>query len=274
MRLRFRLERFVELGPFYRIAGLWVLLLLLAGLGGAVAWLAYAAEFEGPREAAWWAFLHLTDTGRLAEDRAPGTRILGVVLSIAGLAVFVGALIAVLTQWFEAHMEHLSLGLTPVTYEGHFVVLGWTSRMPELVAALLGERAGARVVLMTEEITPQVRQDVLDRLERRRLPRRLVFRTGDPEQVEHLARARCNAADAIAVPGRTGVAESASDARALKIVASLERHTIADGRERPRVAVELFDPALVPVAEASYAGPLLAVPGDLVLGRSLCANQG
>ncbi len=71
------------------------------------------------------------------------------------------------------------------------------------------------------------------------------------------------------MPGRTGVAESASDARALKIVASLERHTIADGRERPRVAVELFDPALVPVAEASYAGPLLAVPGDLVLGRSL-----
>ncbi len=32
MRLRFRLERFVELGPFYRIAGPWVLLLLLAWL--------------------------------------------------------------------------------------------------------------------------------------------------------------------------------------------------------------------------------------------------
>ena len=92
----FHFERFLARGAYSKVAVLWAILLLLSLVGGALAWLTAAGRFDGLDEAIWWAFLRLSDPGHLAQDHAPGMRLLGIVIAVLGLVLFVGALVAVL----------------------------------------------------------------------------------------------------------------------------------------------------------------------------------
>jgi hypothetical protein len=120
-------------GPLYRVLAIWGLILVIAVLGGTSAWLLPEKEFGGIGEAVWWAFLRLSDPGYLGEEEETGGRVLALMLTVLGLAIFVGALIAIITQWLTDLLGRLALGMTPIRAEDHFVVLGWTSRSLEMV---------------------------------------------------------------------------------------------------------------------------------------------
>lgn len=270
--IAFQLESFLMRGPHYKVLALWAVVLAIALIGGGLAYLAPAAQFGSFLDAAWWAFLRLSDPGFLAEDAGPGLRLLAIVLTVLGLAVFVGALVAVLTQSFNEHMDRLALGLTPVTCENHVVILGWTSRTVELLGALSEEgRPSTRVVALIERVTPERWQQISDRLPNRAFRRSLVLRSGDAEQVEHLERANCRGASVIVLPGADQPPQGAAsrDPRTLKILASLDRHTADLEGGRPRVAAEVFDSSLLAVAEATYGGRSQIVLSDTLVGRSL-----
>ena len=109
------------------------LLLIAAALGlisvfGGAAVLRAGTGFEDFGEAVWWAFLRLSDPGYLGDDVGALNRTVSTVITVAGYVVFLGALVAVMTQWLEERMERLESGLTPVARDDHVLVLGWTHR--------------------------------------------------------------------------------------------------------------------------------------------------
>jgi Trk K+ transport system NAD-binding subunit len=266
----FGVERFLALGAYSKIAALWVILIVLAVVGGILAWLTPALAFDDLGEAAWWALLRLSDPGYLADDNATGVRLLSIVLTMLGLALYVGVLIAIITQGFTERMERLALGMTPVRFTGHVAVVGWTNRTLELVAELLEFReTPPRVVVLVEHITAEIEQSLRDRLPRR-LRRRVVLRTGDPERLEGLARIRGHSADVVVLPGadRPDGDAGSDDPRVLKVIASLDK-TAGKEESRPRIIAEIVDVDFIPVAEAAYPGPLQMVPSEVLVGRSL-----
>ena len=115
-RLTFRVERLLVRGAHYRLLVIAAAIGLISILGGAlVVWA--GTGFGDFSEAVWWAFLRLTDPGYLGDDAGTVNRIVSTVLTILGYVVFLGALVAVMTQWLDDRMERLEAGLTPATVE-------------------------------------------------------------------------------------------------------------------------------------------------------------
>ena len=66
----------------------------------------------------WWAFLRLTDPGYLGDDEGNWRRVVSTWLTVSGYVLFMGTLIAILTQWLNRTMRALEQGLTPITVRG------------------------------------------------------------------------------------------------------------------------------------------------------------
>jgi len=272
--LTFRFERLLGRGPFYRVLAIFSLILVIAILGGTLAWLLPGKEFDGIGDAFWWAFLRLSDPGYLVEEDDPGGRLLAVLLTVLGLAIFVGALIAIITQWLSDFLDRLALGMTPVRMNDHVVVLGWTNRSLELTASLVhaGDRfRPPKVALMVDRITDELVHEVETRVGAKNYRRRVIIRSGDPRQVGHLTRVDCAHARAIVLPSDAASADGPRqrDADTLRIIASLRSNSFSEGAPRPRLAIELSDPDMLEIASATYPGETHIVASNVLIGRSL-----
>lgn len=288
-RLAYRLERLFVRGAQYRLA------LIAAGIGlisvlGGVLVLALGSGFDDFGAAVWWAFLRLTDPGYLGDDVGTVNRTVSTVLTVAGYVVFLGALVAVMTQWLDARMERLEAGLTPVARNDHVLVLGWTNRTDTVVEELLRSeervrrflrRHGARdlhVVVMAERVNATRLQDLRDAVGDAWDESRVTLRSGSPLRLEHLARVDYLNAAAVIVPGTEfgegGVGQM--DARTVKTLLSLgsepEGGRRPEAGELPLTVAEVFDVRKVPVARRAYRGGLELVASDAVVSRLLAQN--
>ncbi len=63
-------------------------------------------SFSQEGQAIWWAFRRLTDPGNLGDDEGLFTRVLSSVLTVLGYVLFMGSLIAIMTQWLNAKLRH------------------------------------------------------------------------------------------------------------------------------------------------------------------------
>src|SRR5690606_7794786 len=77
-------------------------------------------------DAIWWAFLRLTDPGYLGDDAGAFRRTVSTFVTVAGYVLFMGSLIAIMTQWLRQRMLQLERGLTPIAMRDHILLLGWT----------------------------------------------------------------------------------------------------------------------------------------------------
>lgn len=267
-RLTFLLERLLVRGVHFRLLVIAALLGLVAGGAGLLV-LAVDGEFGGAGEAVWWAFLRLTDPGYLGDDAGLGRRVISTGVTIAGYVLFMGALIAIMTQWLSQTMRSLERGLTPISESDHVLVLGWSNRTPPLVQELVRSeervarflrRRGARklrIVILAEEVDASLVQELADTLGTDWDPRQVIFRSGTPLHIDHLARVDFVHAGAVIVPGsdfgRVGGAEQ--DARIVKVLLSISRYggMVEDGA-LPLVVSEIFDPTKLHVARQAYEG--------------------
>lgn len=122
-RLKFLLERLVVRGPLYRLLLVALLVAAISLLGGLFVHLA-GSGLSSAGEAVWWAFLRLTDPGYLGDDQGVLRRTVSTVLTVLGYVLFLGALVAIMIQWFNARLRELELGLTPIAHNDHVLVLG------------------------------------------------------------------------------------------------------------------------------------------------------
>ncbi|MFT5430744.1 MAG: hypothetical protein ACI9OJ_001420 [Myxococcota bacterium] len=132
------MEQLVARGPAYRLALVAAMVLGVSIVGGLVA-IIFGAP-ESVAGAVWWAFLRLTDPGYLGDDEGAARRTISTIVTVTGYVLFMGALIAIMTQWFNARMEQLEAGLTPIAAKGHILILGWTPQTARVVGELTDSR--------------------------------------------------------------------------------------------------------------------------------------
>lgn len=284
-RLQLLVERFLVRGAWFRLL---FVIGVIAGtsVAGGLA-VAGTGQFENLAEAVWWAFLRLTDPGYLGDDEGAYVRTVSTTLTVAGYVLFLGALIAIMTQWLNAALRRLENGLTPIADRNHFVVMGWTTRTPAIVRELLlsSERVrhflrlrGSRslkVVVMAEEVDAELQQDLRERVGEAFASVNVVLRSGSPLRVEHLRRVAALDAAALLLPSppfeetRVG-----PDTETIKTLLSLWSFC-RDSEEEiapPLVVAELLDARNILTARRAYRGPLEVVATDHVVSSLLCQN--
>jgi hypothetical protein len=226
--------------------------------------------------------LRLTDPGYLGDDQGALLRTVSTFLTVAGYVVFLGSLVAIMTQWLNATVTRLESGLTPVKRRGHLLIVGWTNRTVPIVADLLQsetrlrrflQRQGTKrlhIVILDEVINPARRQDLRDRLGKHWQAGRVTLRSGSPLQLEHLERADFLNAAAIIVPagdfedGEPGVVDTRTIKTLLSIAGAAEEQGVS---EAPLVVAEVFDARKLDVARRAYRGPLELVASDVTAAR-------
>ncbi|ODT59083.1 hypothetical protein ABS71_18180 [bacterium SCN 62-11] len=268
-QLLYQLELIWIRGALVQMGFLLLVLALLAGLGGVVMVLVHP-RYGDVSQATWWAFLHLTDTGYLGEDKDPVERSVAVVLTFTGAVLFVGGVIAVLTTSLDRLMAWLSSGRGSVVEEGHLLLLGSHPGLADLVAECASAAALRwpegrlpTIVVMSEQPLEWRRPAGLD-------PRqRVVVRTGSPAERDSLERADYSRARVVLLlSSRAKRGAGPSDLNVLKTLVAL-RSALPDGG--PRLVLDLSFAAnakLIP----SLAGKLKTdVVSSLEFsGRLLC----
>lgn len=283
-RLKFLIERLLVRGPHYRLLLMAMLVALLSITGGLLVFL-FDGRAANPADSVWWAFLRLTDPGYLGDDEGTLRRVVSTFLTVMGYVVFMGALIAILTQWLNSTVQKLELGLTPISMRRHLVVLGWTNRTPDMVRDLLKsedrvrrflQRRGLRrlrLAILAEEITPSVGAELREHLGHPWEGERIILRSGTPLRTEHLRRVDALRASVVIVPADDSFegGQEQADIRAIKAILTLAQAAgdhWPEG-ERPLLVAEMFDPRKMPVARGAYDGPIEIIAGNMFIGRML-----
>ncbi|MCO4320550.1 CASTOR/POLLUX-related putative ion channel [Aliidiomarina quisquiliarum] len=274
-RLKYMMERMLDGGPFGQLLLVGAVVAFVALGGGVLAfWFAPAGVLA---EEVWWSFLRLTDPGYLGDDEGLWRRGISTLLTVLGYVLFMGTLVAIMTQWLFRQMRHLEQGHTPITFKSHRVILGWTSRTLPVLRELLehGKSRGpeSRIAVLADDITEGPVSEVLNERWSHSERRRVVLRSGSTLNPEHLHRVAIEQANCILIPRRSNTSESVlnADADIIKMLLSLDTQT-AYLKQRPFVVAELLDANKIPVALHTYKGPLQIIPSDTVIARIIARS--
>jgi len=165
-------------------------------------------------------------------------------VTVLGYVLFLGLLIAILTQWLNQFITKLESGVSPVAVSNHIVLLGWTHRTPTIVKQLLrsGKRAerflkkrGARtlgVVILAENTNQDLMNELKERLGPLWNDRQVMMRSGTPLLVEHLERVAFREAAVLILPGADFAEQSPGvvDAETIKTLLSVSKTLRHPGR--------------------------------------------
>ncbi len=285
--LKFRVERLLLRGAHSRLLFIASLIGVVA-VGGGLLVQATDAPFDDRETAVWWAFLRLTDPGYLGDDEGLARRVISTVVTVLGYVLFMGSLIAIMTQWLNQTIHNFERGLTPIVRRNHILILGWTNRTPEIVGELMraegrvrrflqlrGAR-GLHVVILSEDVSLERTMELRRALGPLWNSGKITFRSGIPLRVEHLERVDFKNASAIILPGADFAYGSAdeSDTRIIKTLLSIANQgEKRDAKEvLPLLVTEIFDSDKVVMAKRGYRGILEILASDVFIARCMAQN--
>lgn len=273
----------MQRGPLFQLL---VVAGVIAGVSllGGLAVLLFGPFTDAPT-AVWWAFLRLTDPGYLGDDEGALVRTVSTVLTVVGFVLFVGLLIAILTQALQGTVRRLESGLTPVPFRGHIVILGWTNRTPSIVREIMLsqgrvrrflKRHGVRrlrVVVLADVVTAARVHDLRAMLGPAYDEGAIFLRSGSSLRAEHLARVAVDEASVVILPGADFSlgGPDATDARVVKTLMSMAAREQRGETGTPVVA-EVYDTRKAPIARGTYGPEAEIVAGDAFISRLIVQN--
>lgn len=271
-KIKFSIERMLGGGALLQLLLAWGIVVLVAITGGFLAFYLTRGD-AGLSEEFWWSFLRLTDPGYLGDDEGLLRRVISTLLTVAGYVLFMGTLVAIMTQWLFRQMRYFELGQTPVSFRNHTVLLGWTSRtlpvINELTNPIIPIQNVNKIAVLAEDITEGPSEEMLAEDFSARERRRIVLRSGSILNPDHLLRVAIADAKTVIIPSRSNFAEQtlSADTDVIKVLLSLQTE-YAKGKD-PQVVAELQDARKVPIALHTYQGNLQIIASDLIIARIL-----
>lgn len=281
--LQFQVERFLLGGAVYRLLFIVLCIGALSAISGLLlSWLERGPVRLEAGESIWWAFLRLSDPGYLGDDEGSIRRVISTILTVLGYVLFLGALVATMTQGLNDQIRRLERGFTPVAMKNHIVVLGWNASTPELLRELTQSEnsmhgflrryglRGMRIAVLAEEVGPELEQTLRERLGDSYNRAITVLRSGSALQPHHLDRVdfRNAAVVVFSPPEQLRDADEASDdAQLAKAIVTLRRQLRKED-DAPIVIASVADPLKLELLRRSYrVGCSQLISGTLVIAR-------
>lgn len=250
--IRYQLERWVLRGSLALVALMIVILATIAMVSALVAYSLPEQYFRSYPEALWWAVLRLSDTGYLSDDTGGlELRALSMMLSVFGMAVTVGGIVAIVTQFMNRGLRSLSSATTRVPFSGHVVILGFSDRTPRLLRNLLA-RGSFRIVILVETVDEAVQRRVNRAVPRALDRERIVLRSGSARRAAELEHAACSRARAVIFPASPMAVAGDPEAGPRILQAMLALGKVLQNVEAPpQVAVEIVERSLAPMVSSA-----------------------
>lgn len=282
--LQFTMERLLLRGVHYRLLAAALIVVMVAVIAGVLVRV-MDPNFEDLGGSVWWAFLRLTDPGYLGDDEGTVSRTISTVVTVLGYLLFLGLLIAILTQWMNQWILRVESGISKLRFRDHILILGWNHRTPSIVLELLKSKGRVsrfllgrdasefRVVVLAREVDADLRSTLRLVLGDLWDDRRVVLRAGNPLQIESLERVAFRSAGAVILPGADfAIAQpGVSDAETIKSLASISYYKDRQGQLPPAVAA-LYNSNRKVIAESAYGGPLSVVDADRTVARLMAQS--
>lgn len=284
-KLKFRLERWIQRGWIHQLAAVIALIALISVFAGIVVFVLTDA-FSRLAPAVWWAFLRLSDPGYLGDDEGTILRTVSTFVTVAGYVVFLGALVAIMTQWLDRKIAALESGLTPIAASNHIAILGWTNRTPDIVRELAFSKGrvrrfmrrrnvrNLRIVVLAQQVNAARTQELKEHLDEEWDNHDIVLRSGTSLVPDHLRRVDAARASALILPGtdyELGGAEN-SDARVIKSLMTLDGLLEETEGDRPSIVSEILDADKISIARQAAEDDLEVLASDLTIARLIAQN--
>jgi hypothetical protein len=284
-RLYYFVETFFVRGAHYQLLAVALGIVAISVTGGWVVF-EFSPQFDSFSKSVWWAFLRLTDPGYLGDDEGVLPRTVSTILTVSGYVVFLGALVAIMTNSLSRFMNYLAQGRSKIFEKDHILIIGWHPRIHAIVEELIRseERVVTRlgrlrlpaIVILTKEFRPNMVADLRDKLPPDiRDAGRILARTGNPLEAESLARVDFTRASAIILVSQADfeTPRHFSDMTLVKILMSLRSQTegLAD-EELPNVVLDIATPANKLLAESVGWQRTEAIANVEFMSRLLCQS--
>jgi hypothetical protein len=210
----------------------------------------------------WLALTRSLDPGTFSGDDGTRFRLIMLVVTLSG--IFLAAtIIGLVSSAIDRRVESLRRGRSFVVEEGHSLLIGWTDKVPTIVAELVeanaSERGRAIVVLSpadTVDVTDEVRSSVPDLR-----TSRLVVRSGAPTRMHDLRQVNAVGARSAIVLRPPG----GSDAQVVKTVLALS--ALNPGLLGTTVVAELEDRATAGSLRDAVGPSLITVTPMEIIAR-------
>lgn len=276
-RLQYNFDNFMSKGGFS------VFLALLSGFFAAFVVMTiarYISEWFFPNENiddysdfSWDVFVQLIGLRDTGDNANFATKVVGVLTIFVGLVLF-SSLVAFITQEFEAKLQDLRKGKSPVVESNHTLILGFSERVidiiQELVLANESEKDAAVVILSQED------KEEMDDLLRDNLgdlkTTRVVTRNGSITNLSDLDKVGIKVAKSVIILNQAKVSDAEevktlSDARVLKAILAV---VAANEEEKlPSIVVELHSEQYRRLAENFVPGAVTTLNEADILARIL-----
>ena len=256
-------HRLVE-HPFRLLAGvvpyLW---LLCASLALRADRAAGADGVQSIGDALWWSAATMSTVGYGdISPKSPLGRVAGGLTMLAGIGAF-SVLTAKLAERLLATRD--ASAHRDVEVAGHTLVLGWSAKLPTIVAELVAanaSRPAADLVVVCEQPTADVERDCHQRVPSlARSTTRLSCRTGSTCDPTDVARGRPDLARAILV------ADDGTNPTAVVLTLLALLHGPRPPRPEAPIVVEVQDPAAAASVRRAFGGRVLVVEPTGLLAR-------
>jgi ion channel POLLUX/CASTOR len=219
----------------------------------------------------------------LGDETHPIRKVIYTFMVVLGMATFVGALVATITQWLNEHIKKLEQGTTPVPWSGHILVLGWTTRTPFMLRELLSANDRVKryllgfslkklkICILTESVETNMIQTLQSEVGGSFGSISIVLRTGDPLNPIELERGAFSRAGIVMLPAdRHESNEADQDAQTISIAMTMGA-LLGNNEHKPLLVAEMQNPKRAELLEALYPGQTVVVAADDTLSE--CAAQ-
>lgn len=275
-RLKYRFDNALSRGPSVVIGWLGFITIGIVIMVGLLVALAQVGGVSGGKpvgiiEGVWQALTRVVDAGTFVGDTTWPARLIGLLITLAGIFI-AGSLIGLIASAVDGQIEQLRKGRSAVLENDHVLILGWSERVPAIVAELVianeSEKRAAVIVLANEE--KDLMEDTLrDAIEDPQTTR-IVCRNGDPAAPKDLIRANlANSRAVICVNGSEG---DAGVVKAVLAVNTLDEHFA--GRH---LVAELEDPELAMTLRTIMGDRIVPVNSDRLIAEltaQACRQRG
>ena len=226
-------------------------------------------------ESFWQSMLRIVDAGTFAGDTSWPTRLLGLVVTVAGIFI-AGSLIGLIANAVDQRIEELRKGRSNVLESDHTVILGWSPRVPALVSELVianesRKRAAVVVVAATDKTEME---EVLRRAVPDSKSTRIVCRSGEPWMTDNLEMANLAQARSVIVVG------DGDDAWTVKVVLAVTASSddgSAEGSFAGHIVAEVDSESVAASLQSLIGDDLVVVRSDDVVAEltaQACRQRG
>lgn len=173
-------------------------------------------------EALWQSLMRSLDPGTVAGDTIWILRIVGIIVTIAGIFIL-SALIGILSSGLESKLTELRKGRSIVLTKDHTLIIGWSPKIIHIITQLIianENQKNASIVILADKDKVEMDDEIRDKISDTKTTK-IICRTGNAVESTDLIIANPDLAKSIIILAPDSIPEEIHDIHVIKTILAI-----------------------------------------------------